>query len=175
MGPLPAIFFAIGDLLQNGLFFKVPSRLVSGHDHRLGRRRRNRRAIVGEGTHARQVLVGGTSHRGTSQDEGEGEDEADGAHLTVSGCVAGSARRLVGHLITVGCFRTSAPKTENGFIAQEKCFVGFVGRNIGRKNSMNSAQTPSLQMIRLNTESRPLRALWNLSHRRGRLVHWLIG
>jgi hypothetical protein len=32
--------------------------------------------------------------------------------------VAGSARRLVDHVIAVGCFRTSAPKTENGFVAQ---------------------------------------------------------
>jgi hypothetical protein len=39
--------------------------------------------------------------------------------------VAGSSRRLVGHVITVGCFRTSAPKTENGFVAQENCFVGL--------------------------------------------------
>ena len=42
--------------------------------------------MIGEGTDARQVLVGRTSHRGTSQDEGEGEDEAGGPHLTVSGC-----------------------------------------------------------------------------------------
>jgi hypothetical protein len=57
------------------------------------------------------VLIGRTSHRGTSQDEGEGEDEAGGPHLTcLRLSVAGSACRLVGNLITVGCFRTSAPK-----------------------------------------------------------------
>jgi hypothetical protein len=49
--------------------------------------------------------------------------------------VAGLAvpARLVGHQITVGCFRTSAPKTENGFIAQGNCFVGSSERNIGGK------------------------------------------
>jgi hypothetical protein len=31
-------------------------------------------------------LIGRTSHRGTSQDKGEGEDETDRPHLTVSGC-----------------------------------------------------------------------------------------
>jgi hypothetical protein len=103
------------------------------------------------------VLVGRTSHRGTSQDEGEGEDEAGGPHLTcLRLSVAGSACRLVGNLITVGCFRTSAPKTENGFVARGNCFVGPFGRNKSRKNSMNSAATPSVERIRLNPENRPL-------------------
>jgi len=59
-------------------------------------------------------------------------------------------------VIAVGRFRTSAPKTENGFIAQENCFVGPAGRNNGRKSSMNSGTTPSLETIRLITASRPL-------------------
>jgi hypothetical protein len=41
--------------------------------------------MIGKGTDARQVLIGRTSHRGTSQDEGEGEDKAGRPHLTVSG------------------------------------------------------------------------------------------
>jgi hypothetical protein len=107
------------------------------------------------------VLVGRTSHRGTSQDEGEGEDEAGGPHLTcLRLSVAGSACRLVGNLITVGCFRTSAPKTENGFVGRENCFIGPAGRNNGRKNSMNSATPPSLERIRLNTASRPAGPFW---------------
>jgi hypothetical protein len=79
-----------------------------------------------------------TSHRGTCQDEGGGEDEADGPHLTVSGSGAGGPRRFVGEVITNGCFRISAPKAENGFDAPENCFVERAGRNIGRKNSMIS-------------------------------------
>ena len=42
--------------------------------------------------------------------------------------------------IAVGCFRTSTPKAENGFMAQDNCFVGLRGRNIGAKNPMNSAE-----------------------------------
>jgi len=70
--------------------------------------------------------------------------------------VTGGARRLAGSLIAVGCFRTSAPKTENGFVARQNCFVGSIRRNIGRKSSMNSATALSLKMFKLNTESRPL-------------------
>jgi hypothetical protein len=115
------------------------------------------------------VLVGRTSYRGTSQDEGEGEDEAGGPHLTcLRLSVAGSARRLVGHLIAVGCFRTSAPKTKNGFVARGNCFVGPSGRNKSQKNSMNSATTPSVERIRLNTASRRSGQLWPLFHGRGR-------
>ena len=40
---------------------------------------------------------------------------------------------------------------------------------------MNSAQTPSLQMIGLNTESRPLGPLWPSSMYEDGLVYWLIG
>jgi hypothetical protein len=47
---------------------------------------------------------------------------------------------------------------ENGFIAQENCFVSPAGRNNSRKNSMNSAGAHSLQMIRLNTAGKPIRA-----------------
>ena len=166
----------IGDLFcyrrpfyKRDLFAKVPSRSLGGHDYRLGRSRRNRRAMIGEGADTRQVLVRRTSHRGTSQDEGEGEDEAGGPHLTcLRLSVAGSARPLVGHLIAVRCFRTSAPKTENGFVARENCFVASIGRNIGRKNSMNSAATPSLEMVRLNTVSPPSGPLWPASQAQGR-------
>jgi hypothetical protein len=79
--------------------------------------------------------------------------------------VAGSARRLVEHVIAIGCFRTSAPKTENGFVGRKNCFISPAGRNNGRKNSMNSATPPSLERIRLNTASRPEGPFW---HNRGR-------
>jgi hypothetical protein len=36
-------------------------------------------------------------------------------------------------VITIGCFRTSAPKTENGFIAQENCFVSRADETIAGK------------------------------------------
>jgi hypothetical protein len=58
--------------------------------------------------------------------------------LTVSGIGAGGPRRFVGEVITNGCFRISAPKAENGFVAPADCFVERVGRNIGVKNSMIS-------------------------------------
>jgi hypothetical protein len=58
--------------------------------------------------------------------------------LTVSGFGAGGPRRFVGEVITNGCFRISAPKAENGFVAPANCFVDRVGRNIGVKNSMIS-------------------------------------
>lgn len=51
--------------------------------------------MIGEGADTRQRLIRGASHRGPSQDKGEGKDEAEGPHLTVSGCRAGIARRLV--------------------------------------------------------------------------------
>jgi hypothetical protein len=50
--------------------------------------------------------------------------------------VAGSARRLVDHVIAAGCFRTSAPKTENGFVVRKNCFVG-PGRTKQRPEKFN--------------------------------------
>jgi hypothetical protein len=38
-------------------------------------------------------------------------------------------RRFVGDLITTRCFRISAPKTENGFVGQENCFIETSRRN----------------------------------------------
>jgi hypothetical protein len=57
-------------------------------------RMRSRRARKGEGADARQTAVRQTSHRGASQHEGEGKDEAQGSHLTVSGVNAGAGRRF---------------------------------------------------------------------------------
>jgi hypothetical protein len=94
----------------------VALRSVDRHDNRLGSRHCNRRAIKGEGAGARNTLIGQTRYRGTYQNEGEGEDEADGPHVTVSGFGARRPRRFVGKVITNGCFRLSAPKAENGFI-----------------------------------------------------------
>ena len=95
--------------------------------------------MIGERTDARQVLVGRTRHRGTSQDEGAGEDEAGGPHGQ-SPVPCRRLRRFVGNLIAVGCFRISTPQAQNGFMAQGNCFVGLLGRNIGAKNPMNSAE-----------------------------------
>jgi hypothetical protein len=82
--------------------------------------------------------------------------------------VAGSARRLVDHVIAIGCFRTSAPKMENGFVAQENCFVDPSERNNDLKRSMNSATVPSLERIRLNAASRPSEPFWPASDGRER-------
>ena len=124
----------IGDFPRND-----PLRLLCRHHHRLDCRIRKRRPTIGESTDARQVLIRRTRHRGTSQDEGEGEDEADGPHWQ-SPVPCRRLRRFVGNLIAVGCFRTSTPKAQNGFMAQGNCFVGLLGRNIGAKNPMNSAE-----------------------------------
>jgi len=50
--------------------------------------------------------------------------------VSVAGVPAVSLARVIAN----GCFRISAPKGENGFIAGENCFVGRAGRNIGGKN-----------------------------------------
>ena len=135
----------------------------------MGRRGRNRRALIGKRTDTRQVPIRRTSHRGTSQDKGKGEDEAGGPHLTVSGCPwPGCARRLVDPVIASGCFRTSAPKLQNGFVAMQNCFVAPSGRNNGRKISMNSAATPLLERIRLNAASRRSEPCWPSSNGRER-------
>ena len=138
----------IGSLFANG-----PSRSLGSNNHRLGRRRRNRRAIIGEGTDARQVLVGRTSHRGTSQDEGQGKDEAGSPHLTVSGRPWPAAPAVSLPRDNRRLFPDICAKTENGFVAQENCFVGPAGRNNGRKSSMNSAATPSRERIRLTRKA----------------------
>jgi hypothetical protein len=105
--------------------------------------------MIGEGAYPRQGLIRRSSHRGPGQDKGEGEDEAGGPHLTVSGYRwPASLAVSLPTVITIGCFRTSAPKTENGFIARENCFVGRVGRNNGGKSSINSALTNQLQSSR---------------------------
>jgi hypothetical protein len=56
------------------------------------------------------MLVGRTSHRGTSQEERESEDKAGGPHLMVSDYPWPAVPDPVDEVITVGCFRTSAPK-----------------------------------------------------------------
>src|SRR6266481_8105853 len=92
----------------------VPS--VGGNNHWGGGR--DRRAAIGEGADAGQTVIRGTSQRGSNHHKGQGEDEAYGPHLTVSGCQVSSAvRRFVAALITISCFLSSAPKAENGFFA----------------------------------------------------------
>jgi hypothetical protein len=71
-------------------------------------------------------------------------------------------------LIASGCFRTSAPTMQNGFIATENCFVSPSGRNNGWKISMNSAATLALERIGLNTGNWPLGPLWPSFYGRGR-------
>jgi hypothetical protein len=92
----------------------VPS--VGGNNHWGGAN--DRRTVVGEGTDSGQTAIRRTSQRGTSHHKDEGEDEAYGPHLTVSGCqVLGAVRRLLAALITITCFLSSASKTKNGFFA----------------------------------------------------------
>ena len=80
-----------------------------------------------------------TRHRGASQDEGEGKDEADGPHLMVSGFgLPALPAVFVGGLITNGCFRISAPKAENGFVARRIVSSRLFRRNIERKKPMIS-------------------------------------
>jgi hypothetical protein len=43
-------------------------------------------------------------------------------------------------LITIRRFRRSAPKAENGFVAQENCFIAAAGRNILAKSSIISIE-----------------------------------
>ena len=90
----------------------------------------DRRAVIGEGADAGNGIFGGTGHRGTREHEGEGKDEAEGPHQIVSVLAAGAARRFVGRLITCRCFRISAPKAGNGFVAGR-----FVSSAAARRNN----------------------------------------
>src|ERR1700733_7015593 len=77
----------------------------------LRRSRHKRGAVIGEGPDAGQIILQRAGQGRTSQDKGgEGEDEAEGPHLTVSGLPVGSIGRLVGALITIRGFRRSASK-----------------------------------------------------------------
>ena len=68
--------------------------------------------------------------------EGEGQDEAEGPHLTVSGLGAGVVRRLVVGLITIRCFRMSALKRE--MVSSGRRIVSSLGpdETISGKSSM---------------------------------------
>jgi hypothetical protein len=97
------------------------------NDDSLGCRGDDRRAAIGESADTRQAGFRGTNDRGNSQHEGEGKDETEGSHLTVSSIRRRRFRRFVVGLITIGRFRSSAPKAENGFIAHKNCFVAAAG------------------------------------------------
>src|SRR5665647_227249 len=85
--------------------------LARRNDDGAGRRGDGRGAVIGEGADARQAAIGRTGHRGASQHEGGCKDEAEGPHLTVSGCPPPALSAvLVGPLITMRRFRSSAPK-----------------------------------------------------------------
>jgi len=65
-----------------------------------------------------------TQQIATAQYKCEDKDEADCSHLTVSGFGPPALfRRFVAALITSRCFRMSARKAGNGFVAGENCFV----------------------------------------------------
>jgi len=75
------------------------------------------RACVGKGADTRQAAIDRTSHRGADEQEGKGKDDAEGSHVTLSG-YRHRLSAVVGALITMRRFRSSAPKAKNGFVAR---------------------------------------------------------
>jgi hypothetical protein len=99
----------------------------------------DRQAAIRKGTDARQAVIRRTRQRGASEHESESEEEAEGSHLTVSGFLLPALPAVfVVKLVTNRCFRTSAPKAENGFVARKNCFVDQGERNNWLKNQVIS-------------------------------------
>jgi hypothetical protein len=98
--------------------------------------------MIGEGADTRQRLIRGASHRGPSQDKGEGKDEAEGPHLTVSPVVGPALPAVSLSPVNAMLFPYICAKTENGFVAQGNCFVGCAGRNNRGKTSIDSERPP---------------------------------
>jgi len=96
--------------------------LARGDDDE-GVRRPNRRTIVGEGANARQTIFYGARHRRTGQHKGEGENEADRPHLTVSGVPCGAWRRICCGLDNHEPFPEICAKSRKWFRRRENCFV----------------------------------------------------
>jgi hypothetical protein len=106
-----------------GYFLGSSCALAGRNDDGLGSGH-GRRAAICEGADARQACIRRACHRRTSQNEGEGKDEAEGSHLIVSGLgLPALSRRFVARLIAKRCFRMSARKAGNGFVGGENCFV----------------------------------------------------
>ena len=104
----------------------------------------DRRAVIGEGADTRNGIFGRASHRGSREHKGEGKDKTEGPHVAVSGLGPPMLPAvLVGILITIRCFRMSAPKAGNGFINGRFVSSPATGRNIRRKSSINSAAVSS--------------------------------
>ena len=76
-----------------GTFVVQPA--SAGRNNESLRCRCDRRTIIRERADARQTAIRRASQCGTSQDENQGENEAEGLHLTVSGLPAGAISRFV--------------------------------------------------------------------------------
>lgn len=95
------------------------------------------RACVGKGADTRQAAIDQTSHRGADEQEGKGKDDAEGSHVTLSG-YRHRLSAVVGALITMRRFRSSAPKAKNGFVARR-----IVSLPTSRRNNVRESQTIS--------------------------------
>jgi hypothetical protein len=98
----------------------------------------DRRAIIRERAVARQVAIRQTGQCGSSQDEGESEDEAEGPHLTVSGFARRRYPPFCWRVDNHPPFPEFCFEADNGFVADENCFVATGGRN----NSAKSGREP---------------------------------
>src|SRR6185312_8153416 len=88
------------------------------------RRGRDRRAIVGKSSNSGQTRFSRTGHRGASHDEGEGEDQAHGPHLTVSGfSVSAFGAVICWSLDNHERFPEFCAKSQKWFRGTEICFV----------------------------------------------------
>src|SRR6476646_791292 len=79
------------------------------------------RAVIGEGAGSRQI-IGRSSDGGTSEQEGEGEDEAEGPHQSVSKITRQAS--FAGQLDTQGRFPDICTKGGKWFHRRENCFAG---------------------------------------------------
>ncbi|MDP1583642.1 MAG: hypothetical protein Q8M18_09465 [Bradyrhizobium sp.] len=83
----------------------------------------DRRAVIGEGTDARHPVFGRTGHRGASQHEGEGKDEAEGPHLTVSDLACPARPPFRWERDSHPLFQDVCARSGKWFRHQENCFV----------------------------------------------------
>jgi hypothetical protein len=88
------------------------------------------RAVIGEGAGSRQI-VGRSGHGGTSEQEGEGEDEAEGPHQSVSKIIRQAP--FAGQLDTQGLFPDICTKRGKWFRGWENCFAGTVRTKYSEK------------------------------------------
>jgi hypothetical protein len=97
--------------------------LASRNHDRLGRRSNDQRAVVGKGTDAWQAGVRRAGHRGTDQQKGAGENEAEGLHVAISGSDYRRGPPFRCQLDNHSSFPDVCAKTGIGFVAPENCFV----------------------------------------------------